>query len=262
MINLLFLIPILTAISGVLIYKHNGKKEFLKFDLVQFIYAFIFSPILFVWMKTFIYYLLKSDPDLNLSFNEIYVIETGFSVFFLYIFAFVVIHSVTASFNRKRLEDPLYDMFRHSEYFHLWLTHLVIYVGGMLLITIVSLTNLIVPLQFYSNRFGFYLLLLLGIITGVFTFFGVWLSDPKQKANFMRIMKLSFGFFWLIHIVVYFFFDPNFYTQYAVYWVSTMIFSSAVVCALFVHRSEKAIMWYERLKYFKWGDNIKLFGKK
>lgn len=260
---LLLLIPILAVFSSVVIYKHNGKKEFLKFDLVQFIYAFVVAPILFVWMKTFIFFLLKSDTDLNLSFNQIYLVETGFSVFFLYIFAFVVIHSLTASFNRKRLQDPLWDVFHHSEYFHLWLTHLVMYLGGMLLFTVLAITNLIFPLMFFTNRFGFYLILSAGAVTGILAFFSVWLSDPKQEANFMRIMKLAFSFFFLTHVVIYFIFDPNFSAQYSLYWLSLMIFSSLVVCSLVFHKSKKALKWYEKLKFVDWGtNNVKLFGKK
>lgn len=263
MSSLLLLIPIFAVVSSILIYKHNGKREFLKFDLVQFIYAFVISPVLFVWMKTFIFYLLKSDLELSLSFNQIYLIETGFSVLFLYIFAFVVIHSVTASFNRKKLVDPLWDVFHHSEYFHLWLTHLVMYVGGMILSTILAIINLISPLMFFANRFGFYVILFIGMMLGVLAFFGVWLSDPKQEANFMRIMKLAFALFFLIHILIYFIFDPNFSTQYSAYWLSLMLFSSATGCSLFFHKSQKALKWYEKLKFAGWGkNNVRLFNKK
>lgn len=228
---LLVLVPFFALISSLILYRHTGKRDILRFDLVQFVYAFVVAPILFVWLKTFIFLLLQSDSNFNLSFNEIYVIETGFTVFFLYLYAFTVIHALTASFQRKKLKDPLWDIFEHSEYFHLWLTHLVMIVGSCLLLTGASIVNLVVPFNIALSKMSFYGMLAAGAILGVVVFFGAWLSDPKQEAQFMRIVKLNFAFFFLVEMVVYFIFDPTFSAQYGLYWMTVMVLSGTV----FVH---------------------------
>lgn len=264
MMTVLYLIPIFSIISAVLVYRLNGKKELLKLDLVQFFYAFILSPMLFIWLKTFLYFLLRVEANISLSSGQLFVIDTIFSLFFIYVFAFVVIHSLTKSFNLKRVRDPLYDIFEHSEFFHLWLTHLIMYLGSQLLISLVSITNIWFPLEVMMGKTSFYTLCLAGLVCGFFAFMIVWLSDPKQeRANFMRLMKLSFGFFFLVHVVIYFVFNPPFSPALGLYWWSLCVFTGLVMCSLFAYKSERALSFFERVsdffKHTKWGNNIQLF---
>lgn len=266
MMNVLYLVPIFAVISAVLMYRLNGKKEFLKIDLVQFFYAFVLTPMLFVWLKTFLYFLLRVEVNIRLSAVQLFLVDTTFSLFFMYVFAFVVIHSLTKSFNLKRVRDPLYDLFEHSEFFHLWLTHLIMYIGGMVLISVLSIFNIWFPLEISMSRYNFYLLNVLGLVAGFFVFMIIWLSDPKQdQANFMRLMKLSFGFFFLVHVVVYFVFNPAFSPAFGLYWGSLNIFTALVLCSLFSYRSEKAQTFFEKmsdfLKHTGWGKNVQLFKK-
>lgn len=267
MINVLYLVPTFAIISAVLMYRLNGKKEFLKIDLVQFFYAFVLTPMLFVWLKTFLYFLLRVEVNIQLSTIQLFLLDTAFSLFFMYVFAFVVIHSLTKTFFLKRVRDPLYDVFAHSEFFHLWLTHLIMYIGGMVLISGLSIFNLWFPLEFDMSQINFYLINVFGLIAGFGVFMIIWLSDPKQdSANFMRLMKLSFGFFFLIHVVVYFVINPPFSAAYGLYWGSLNIFTALVLCSLFAYRSERAQSFFEKvsdyLKHHGWGKNVQLFKKK
>ncbi|MDQ5951035.1 MAG: hypothetical protein QG639_312 [Patescibacteria group bacterium] len=267
MISLLYLIPVFAIISAVVVYRLNGKREFLKLDLVQFFYAFILSPVLFIWLKTFLFFLLRVEANFSLSIGQLFIIDTVYSLFFLYVFAFVVIHSLTKSFNLKQTHDPLYDLFEHSEFFHLWLTHLIMYLGGMVLLTILGTLNIWFPLEVRVPESMFYILFASGFLSGFLMFMIVWLSDPKQeRANFMRVMKLSFGFFFLIHIVLYFVFSPPFSPALGLYWWSLNAFTALVICSLFAYRSERALSFFEKmsdyLKHHKWGDNIQLFNEK
>lgn len=266
MMLLLYLIPVFSIISAIVVYRLNGRREFLKLDLVQFFYAFILSPVLFVWLKTFLFFLLRVEANISLSTGQLFLIDTIFSIFFLYVFAFIVIHSLTKSFNLKRTVDPLHDLFEHSEFFHLWLTHLIMYLGGMILLTILATINIWFPLEILLGENSFYLLFISGFISGFLMFMIVWLSDPKQeKANFMRVMKLSFGFFFLIHVVLYFVFNPPFSPALGLYWWSLNAFTALVICSLFAYKSERALGFFERFSdYFKhstWGNNIQLFGE-
>lgn len=264
MISLLYLIPVFAIVSAVVVYRLNGKREFLKLDLVQFFYAFILSPVLFVWLKTFLYFLLRVEANISLTTGQLFLVDTIYSTFFLYVFAFIVIHSLTKSFNLKQNRDPLYNLFEHSEFFHLWLTHLIMYLGGMVLLTILATINVWFPLELRLSENMFYILFISGFLSGFLTFMIVWLSDPKQEeANFMRLMKLSFGFFFLVHIVLYFVFSPPFSPALALYWWSLNAFTALVVCSLFAYRSERALTFFEKiseyLKHHRWGENIQLF---
>jgi len=257
----LLLIPILMAISATSLYKHNGKREFLKFDLVQFIYAFLIAPVLFVWMKSFLFYLLKSELDFGLSINQLFVFDSLFSLSFMYIYAFIVIHSLTKSFKMKILKDPLYDLFYHSEYFHLWLTHIIMFGGGIALLTFLSLTNVFLPIGLEGSKTALFSLVGIGIIGGITLFVGAWLSNPLQ-GNFMRLMKLLFGLSFLLHVGFYFIYDPGFNLSHAFFWMTFMLFATTVICSLLLQRSEKATGFMNKLKDYKWGFNIDVLSKK
>jgi hypothetical protein len=178
------------------------------------------------------------------------MIDTGFSVVAMFIFAFVMVHSLTKSFNLKLYKDPLHDLFLHSEYFHLWLTHLVLFIGMMVLVTFFSIVNLYIPLEIYAAKEVFLGFLGLSWVIGLFGFMAVWMSDIEQ-ANFMRIMKLCFAFFFLIHVLVYFFYDPSFSMRYGVYWFGLMMFAAASTVSLFAEKSERATSFIQRWKHGK-----------
>lgn len=267
MLIILYVIPFLTVVSALLVYRLNGKKEFLKLDLVQFFYAFVLSPILFVWVKSFLYYLMQSEVEVQLTQNQMFFYDTVFSVFFLFIFGFVVIHSLTKSFNLKLHEDPLHDLFHHSEYFHLWLTHLMVFGGVLSFFTAMALFNIWVPFEAVLSKAQFYSLLVFGGATGLLAFLGIWMSDPKQQsANFMRLMKLLFGVLFIVHVLAYFFTYPDFSGKYGMYWWSFTAFTSLVVCSLFAYKSEKAQTLFEwisdKLRHHKNEINIQLFDSK
>jgi hypothetical protein len=264
MIVLLFLIPILVIISGLLVYPHNGKREFLKMDLVQFFYAFVVAPLLFVWLKSFMYVFLKNELGDSLSQTQVFIIDTAFSLMSLYVFAFVVIHSLTATFNRRLVRDPLYDIFAHSEFFHLWLSHIVMFIGLLSCLTILAFVNVFLPLDFTINKIWFYTLCGSGILAGTFAFLMVWLSDPKQEgARFMRIMKLVFGLFFMMYCVVYFIFTPSFDASKGMFWWSFSSVATLAAWSLFTYRSARAYTLFDRIsnrfKHLTWGSNIQLF---
>lgn len=245
-------------------YPHNGKREFLKLDLVQFFYAFVIAPLLFIWLKTFLYVLLTTEINAGLSQLQIFMIDSGFSLICLYVFAFVVIHSLTATFNRKITRDPLYDIFAHSEFFHLWLSHLVMFGGGLAIITITAFFNIFFPLDMEIAKSLFYLLCFTGVVSGAGCFMIVWLSDPRQEgARFMRVMKLLFGIFFILYSVVYFIFTPSFNASQGLFWWSFSAVATLAAFSLFTYRSVRVYTLFERIsnkfKHYKWGNNIQLF---
>jgi uncharacterized membrane protein YcaP (DUF421 family) len=53
------LFPFILMAIGLLIFKFNGKKDLMKMDVVQFFYAFVLTPTIFIWLKTVVFINLK-----------------------------------------------------------------------------------------------------------------------------------------------------------------------------------------------------------
>lgn len=247
MVLLLLLIPLLVVLSSILIYQYNGRKEFIKFDLVQFLYAFFFVPVMFVWLKSLLFYLLKRELDFRLSVTEVFVADTAFSVIFLFLYAFIVIHSLTKSFELKRYRDPLYDLMKDSEFFHLWVSHLVFNFGMMIVVGCISITNLFIPMATTIHQPFFYFLLGIGLVFGVALFVSIWLSN--FSANFMRIMKIFYGMMFSIHAILYIATGPSFDNRYGIFWATLLALGAFMFCSLFFERFEKPMNIIQRLHY-------------
>ncbi len=230
------LIPLLAILTGLLVYNHNGKKEILRFDLVQFFYAFILMPIAYIWFKGFIFILLKNELGNEISQNELFFWDTVYSVFFLFLSAFVVIHSLTKSFELKRRKDPLYDMFEHSEYYHLWFSHTSLFVGAMVLTTLISALNIWVDFSFFIPKMVFYLILLTTpLLAGVI--FKAFMISDFGDFRFLKLMKLFVGIFFSIHGLIYILIEPSFSGEKIMYWYMTNVFGFLSMISLF-HTSE------------------------
>ncbi|HCC84192.1 MAG TPA: hypothetical protein DEP87_00695 [Candidatus Pacebacteria bacterium] len=245
----LVMIPVLMLIGSILMYRFIGRGEVFRFDIVQFFYAFILTPIAFVWSKVLLFLLLKNNLVQNLSDLNYLLIDNGFSVVFLYIFGFEMVHSLTKTVSLNVSRDPLYDVFGYLEYFHLWLTHLIIFGGGMLIMTILSLVNLFFPLELQLSQFLFYSFVGSGLISGGLIFVSLWLSDPKQEKGFqfMRIMKILIGLLFIIQVGGFFLKEPGLTANYLMFWWSALNFTSLVTCAFLSYRSVRVKSWLARL---------------
>jgi hypothetical protein len=244
-----FLLVIPTAlISSILMYRFVGRREFFRFDLVQFFYAFILTPLIFLWGKILLFLLLKNGQSAGSSDVTYLLFDSVFSLIFLYIFGFELLHSLTKSVNLKIKSDPLYDIFNYLEYFHLWLTHLVIFGGGLLMISIFTLTNLFFPLEITLTPYLFYSLLGLGFLTGGLLFMGIWLSDPHQEKgyHFMRVMKILIGVLFILHMLGYLAITPGLNAHYVLFWWGALNFTMMVSAAFFSYKSTRAKKWFER----------------
>lgn len=254
---LLLIIPLAAVISATVLYQKTGKRDFLKLDLVQFVYAFVLAPLTLVWMKSFIYYLLRQEIDLRFSMDEIFLVDSVFSVLAMFVYAFIVIHSITKSFELKRYSDPLYDVFTHSESLHLWISHTALYLGTMALFTTVSLFNAYFPLEIMMPKVIYYLFLGFSFMAGVSGFAGIWMSNFTDKVTFLRLMKLGIALAFILHVVVYFLVDPSFNPNQIVYWMMFMSFLAMTICAYIFERSERTAGFFERLHHkvgWKKGD--------
>lgn len=260
----LILIPIITSLLGLFIYKFQGKSiELFRLDSVQFIYLFVVSPTLFVWLKSFLFYLLKNEIEYTLTHTEMFIIDTAFSVVAVFIMAAIAIHSLTKTFWIKRHHDPDFDIYHLSEYFHLWLSHILIWGGTMLIITFIGLINSLVPLDFYLSKPVFIGTQAISILFGVLLFFSIWMSDSGSN-HFMKLMKLLLISFAIVHIIVYFTLSPKYDASYIAYWFSITVFVTATILGSFVERYEK-VSWLRSLfLHAGWGDNkgIVLFPSK
>lgn len=261
----LFLIPLFAILSGFLIYRHNGRREFLQLDLIQFCYTFILAPLFFIWAKTFVFFLLRSEVNVVLTPGKLFIVDTAFTLFLLYMYAFIVMHSLTKTFRLKTEKDPLYDLFQDSEYIHLWLTHVVTSIGTMLLLLILALVNLYFPMTFVMSKLAFYLVCSGGVVMGSVGFVGLWLTDPRQDGKrYMRLMRLAIGLSFIILASAYFLMDPNFNGSYALYWFILFVFTTMLVWSFFTYRSLRVKGLFARFAdkhkdTAHWGVNPQLF---
>lgn len=257
MLWILVTIPVVTPLVGLLLYRQVGKKEFLKLDIVQFVYAFVLGPIAFVWMKSMLYFLSRNEIGATLTPNQLFFIDTAFSVIFLYFSAFVAIHSLTKTFEVKLQKDPLFDILAHSEKFHLWISHTSIYTLGGLIFMLLGLTNLALPLAIELTRTAFFIILTAALVLGFILYAGIWLSNFTAN-KFLRLVQLIFGFYFIIQIFAYFFASPSFSGEYIVYWFIVMIFASMVFSFQVISRSQKSRNWINKLHHKHrdgWSEN-------
>ncbi len=269
---LLIIVPVLAIVSSAILYQLNGQREILKFDTVQFYYAFIIAPLLFIWGKSFLYFLLREEIDISLSQNEIFFWDTLFSLLAMFVFGFVVMHALTKSFNLQRKRDPLYDIFKLSEYFHLWITHVVMFVGSMILISLVAILNAYfeLPILMDLPRIYFYVALGFGFLFGVALFLAIWLSDPRQhEHSFTRLMKLSIATLFVIHVTIYLIWTPPFDIEHSFFWGSLILFSTATSLSFFTYKSYRFKTGFDKfsgkLKHPDWDFRLQVmkeFGKK
>ena len=220
------IIPILILLTGVLIYRFNGRKELLKMDLVQFIYAFILTPTMVLWVKTVVFLNLKKEQNLYSS-EDMFLVDTIITTISLIVFGFVVIHSLTKTFSLKKQKDPLIDIFEHSEYFHLWLSHLVTYSGGLFIMLLVGLANLVAPIILFTSKQG----LIIGSISGVFLslIFHHLIKIIEDQRKFDLVMKFQVYISTVTLMLAYLIFRPEYETKYTMFWCSIMFFLGATV---------------------------------
>lgn len=256
-------IVLLVPFFGLLIYKQNGKKQVFRFDVVQFTYLFVFMPVMFIWAKAFLFYLLNNEVGSGLDPKEVFVIDTTFSLLSFYIFSAVAIHSLTKTFWLRKHHDPEFDIFHLSEYFHLWWSHLMIFVGAMIVVSFLSTLNVLIPIQIIENKRNLLIALLVSIIVGIQIFFIIWSSDPKQeRRRFLRFMKLCLMSTFIYHVMLYFLFDPRFSIQHGVFWFILTTSLSATVSSFSLTKSSKAQKLQQKMVHKGWGENIQLFDKK
>lgn len=264
----LYVIPLLALISGAYIYRHNGKFEIFNLDLVQFFYTFLLAPLLFIWGKSFMYVLLQAELGNRISQTQLFLIDSGFTVVMLYVYAFLVMHSLTKTFRLRSERDPLYDLFHHSEYIHLWLSHIVVVIGVLTFFCIIGAVNIFFPLNWQFADIVFYSLCVGGFLAGCITFLAIALTDPKQEGRrYMRLMKVVIGLFFLLMISAAFVWTPEFSGVHGMFWFMFTLFTTLFIWALITYSSSKINSWFAGVTHANkdtdfWGINTQLFSKK
>lgn len=241
MSSVLVLVPILALLAGVFMYRFNGRKEFLHLDAIQFFYTFVLAPIFFVWGKSVLHLIMTAELGAQITPGMLFVIDTAFSLLFMYVYAFVVMHSLTNTINQKVSVDPLYDIFQHLEYIHLWISHLGIFIGALSIVAVVGLLNAGFPLPFEVSKAGMYATIVASFWAGMIVYLGIIpLSDPMLKGkHFSRIMKLTFGILFLAHVLAYFLLDVRFTPDKLIFWMTSFAFAGLTGVAAVVRKSRR-----------------------
>lgn len=265
--HLLIVLPFLTVVLGYVAYKFQGKKQLISMDAVQFLYTFLVAPMVFVWFKLMLYVLMRNELGVTLTANQWFFVDTVFSVLFLFFYAFVIMHSLTKSFRLRKDNDPLYDLFHHSEYIHLWLSHHAMIYFGMAFFSLFAFLNLFFPLELDMTNWQLYAILLLGILLGPIIYVGILMADPRQETKkFMRFVKLAIAFFAVVQMGLYALFSPDLSPEYSIYWFFACFFVSLAICASLTFKSKRAVSVFERaadiFRHYKWGINMDLWTHK
>ncbi len=232
---LIFLVPVLLIAAIIYIYRFTGKREILQLDLVQFLFAFLVYPVTYIWLKNFLYFLLRSEIGVALSLREWINIDTAFTVFFMYFYAFGIIHALTKTFSLNLHRDPLYDIFEDSKYFHEFISHVGMYVAAVILFAVLGILNCFFPIQVEQNRSTLYLILALGWIMGFFAYLGAFYTTDKgvDYHRYRRIMKLAFGLSFLTLSISYFVIHPLFSLKYSAFWF-VLLGSASTIVSMFL----------------------------
>lgn len=228
LIALLLLVP--------LTWRFSGRKELMKMDFVQFLYAFVLTPAIFIWIKTALFFNLRHE--LGVSVNDTFWIDTTLTIIALYTYSFVVIHSLTKSFQIKKSKDPLFDLFEHSEYFHLWLSHLIVYSGALLVMFFLGELNLFLPISIISSKSALYLGVAIGVLCGIMFYWGVWVNKIEKQKSFDRIMKFQVYIYTFILLTSYLIADPKFKPPYTAFWCSIFFFVTSTLSLQLLKRQK------------------------
>jgi len=233
----LMLLPIGILVTGFLIYRFVGKKELLKMDLVQFIYAFIITPTLIIWIKTVVFYNLNSAGIYDQE--DKFFVDTLITVVLLFFFAFMVIHSLTKTFAIKKNKDPLFNVFEHTEYFHMWLSHLATLSTALLTMFIVGNLNIFFPLLSLQANINLYLGIAVGILFGFLFYQVLFVNKVEKQQKFDRVMKLQTYIYTFLIVTAYIIFRPKFDPAYSIYWCTVLFFVSSATFSQNLIRSRK-----------------------
>lgn len=234
----LVLSPVIVLLFGIFIYRFNGRRELMRMDLVQFIYTFVVAPSLLIWIKSVVFLNLNStvgivDPE------DKFIIDTILTTISFFIYAFLVMHSLTKTFAIKKKKDPLFDIFEHTEYFHKSLTHLATYSGMILIFFLLGCLNVFSPLLVPDKPTDLYVGIFAGLLLGLIFYIINRISKDENHARFSRIMNLEIYFYTFALIVVYTVFRPRYSSQYAMYWSTTSFFMFSTVSSQIMKRYGK-----------------------
>ncbi len=238
MLFVLFILFFFISLFSFYLYPKSGKNEFLKMDSVQFIFAFIVAPLTYIWLKSFLFYIIQQEYKINLTITQVFFIDTIFSLVAIYVISFNVIHSLTKSFNLKRKKDPLYDLFEDSEFMHGFLSHSAIYIGLFVLITFLSIVNLFYPLSGYDSKIELIPIIIGSSILAYHVFESVKNTDIGTTSYF-KFNKIMYAAFFILFIGLYYHFKPRLNLSYFFYWIGFSSFFSLVILSFVIEKKEK-----------------------
>jgi hypothetical protein len=260
-----WLVPLFAYLSSLILYRQVGRKEILKFDLVQFVYGFVVAPVLYLWLKSMIFVYLTRHITFQISVTEIFFIDSFFSLLFLFIYAFIIIHTLTKSFEVKRKKSEFYDILEHAEYYHLLVTHLVVWGGVLLIFMFGAILNLFLPFTSSANSHLMLYMIPISILTGVCSYI-VMVSKSSLGAKqpyYLKLIKLIIGVIFILLSLLYFIYDVSFDTSYILYWFMLFYFSSLIGIFLFkVNDIAKVSILLKLLSRFSDIRHIFVYAKK
>jgi len=223
----LTLLPVILLSFSLFIYRFNGRKELLKMDLVQFFYAFVLAPAIIIWLKSVVFYNFSREIGIILDSEDLFLIDNAVTILCLYIYAFVVIHSLTKTFKLKVEKDPLFNIFERSEYFHLWLTHVVTFSAGLFIMLLIGMINIFLPFSLASSKQNLFTSVVIGVVLGFIFYIGMRFYKDKEAKKFKRLIKFELYICAFFLLLTYIVIRPKYSPEHLLFWCSVFFFITA-----------------------------------
>lgn len=220
---------LLIMLLALYLYRFSGRRQFLRLDLIQFIYAFVVYPLAFLWMQELLLLFYRSVPEIGPVDQRI--ISSSVNLIFLYLYAFGIMHSLTKTLSLRVYRDPLFDVFSQTEYVHEFLSHVGMYTGIFALGSVLSVINIVFPFDIVSTRQAMAMTISAGTILGIALYIVLFITTDKGigYTAYKKIIRAVAGLSFTAHVILFVLFRPALTMHHGVFWLVASILTAFVL---------------------------------
>lgn len=210
--NLVFLIILISGLTLIILYRFVDRKKFVGFDMVGFIYAFFFSPLIYFCLRYMFFAMIDSE---TFRTKQFYLLDVLLNLILLFAYTGIVLHLLTKEVALRRIESSKEDILNYLERIHLIFSHLLLYLGGLLAAVFLGGMNLYYPLVL--DDISFVIILICSFLAAIGLGIGVWLSN-FTKTKFLIMIELVSTISLLAYFVFYLTNRPSFTGSFLIFW--------------------------------------------
>lgn len=210
--NLVFLIILISGLTLIILYRFVDRKKFMGFDMVGFIYAFFFSPLIYFCLRYMFFVMIDSNAFRTKQF---YLLDMLLNLILLFAYAGIILHLLTKEVALRRIKSSKDDILRYLERIHLVFSHLLLYLGGLLAVVFLGGMNLYYHLVL--DNVSFVIILICSCLAAISLGVAVWLSN-FTKIKFLIMIELVSAISLLAYFAFYLINRPSFTGSFLIFW--------------------------------------------